>query len=279
MRPNSDYRDDVFIDQDIERLLSGQTPTSSQLAQVVPFVKAVRSYRNEATQTIDIEQLSAKAAALVISKRTRLDGDEARLKITHPLPRHILPIRRIAVGTAVFALFASLSGTAVAANMSNPGDALYGLDRAMERVGIANGHVQERTSEADALLAEGNSALAFSFLGEYLEELTSQGNEESAEKIIRHIELAASKTNPKAQETQEKVAELKAFIELNKYSGVGLDGKEFGQGISEIARGKANLKKSNSNKPYSEEPATGRGSTGPKEDKGHAPAHAGPKDK
>jgi hypothetical protein len=157
----------------------------------------------------------------------------------------------------------AFSGMALAADGSSPGDSLYGLDRALERIGIGSGGIDERIVEFDILLADGSENQAFTFLGEVIE----SGSDSDVEKAREHLELAATKTSPSAAAAQEKVAALKTFIEENKGAGVGLDGKEFGQSVSEIARSKP--KPDDTPGPSDETPAD-QGATGP-------PANAGPK--
>jgi hypothetical protein len=46
-------------------------------------------------------------------------------------------------------------------------------------------------------------------------------------------DLAENMSHPQAVETQEHVASIRQFIEENRGKGVGVDGSEFGQGVSE----------------------------------------------
>lgn len=277
----SDYRGDVkntrFADQDIEELLTGLTPEDRNLAELTAFVEALRSYRTVAPSTTALEQVAAEAAAIVRSAHS------AELSLVPGASgesfdrRKLWLTRRVAVALAAAILMIGTSSVAIAADSATPGDALYGLDRALERIGIGAGKAEERISEADALAAAGHTEAAFALLGESLEELEARDDEDAVDKVERHLELAATKSDPNAVAAQLKVAALKAFIELNKGEGVGLDGKEFGQGVAEIARG-APL-------PFTEDAGprndTGGGppdNAGPKDGKGNAPDHAGPKD-
>jgi hypothetical protein len=47
-----------------------------------------------------------------------------------------------------------MSGVAVAANRAAPGDALYGIDRALEKIGIGAGGAQERLAGAKASMSD-----------------------------------------------------------------------------------------------------------------------------
>jgi len=67
-----------------------------------------------------------------------------------------LRTRAAAVTAAVLVTFGGLSGVAVAANGAAPGDALYGIDRALEAVGIGDGASTERLVEVEALVERGH---------------------------------------------------------------------------------------------------------------------------
>jgi hypothetical protein len=65
-------------------------------------------------------------------------------------------IQRVAPTVAALVALVMMSGAMTyAANGANPGDLLYGLDRALEAIGIGNGGAEERRAEAFALFASG----------------------------------------------------------------------------------------------------------------------------
>jgi hypothetical protein len=68
----------------------------------------------------------------------------------------LLRTRAAAIATFVLVAVGGLGGVSYAANGANPGDILYGLDRALEQVGVGNGGAAERISEAIALVTGGN---------------------------------------------------------------------------------------------------------------------------
>lgn len=66
---------------------------------------------------------------------------------------------RVAFAAAlVVVALGSFGGVSYAANGAAPGDFLYGLDRALERVGIGNGGASERITEAFSLVSSGHPA-------------------------------------------------------------------------------------------------------------------------
>jgi len=68
-----------------------------------------------------------------------------------------LRTRAAAVAAALVVTFGGLGGVAYAANGAAPGDFLYGLDRALEAVGIGNGASDERLAEAAELVEQGHA--------------------------------------------------------------------------------------------------------------------------
>jgi len=279
----SDYIDDMFTtalsQHEVERILAGQASEDAVSSELIPFIDELRSFRLT-SPTADPQVISAELAAVARASHTSADTSPNRS------PRfarqQLLPAGGFAA-TAIFALILlfGISGVAVAANGSAPGNPLYGVDMFLENFGIGDGGENERMNEADVLMQSGDTDAAFVFLASYLEQLDAEGNAEAIAKVVRHIELAATKSNPTAAAAQEKVAALKAFIEANKGEGAGIDGAEFGQVVSEIARGKARPVESDATE--EDGPKEGKGNppanAGPKEGKGKAPANAGPKDK
>jgi hypothetical protein len=84
--------------------------------------------------------------------------DLARAAVPRPAPPGVLGRLRTRAAAALAAAFVTvggLGGVAYAANGATPGDFLYGLDRALEAVGIGNGGASERIAEAIVLVEEG----------------------------------------------------------------------------------------------------------------------------
>ena len=64
-------------------------------------------------------------------------------------------IKLMIVPASVLAIVLSFGGVAYGANGPVPGDTLYGLDAALENVGIGGGGLEERLSEAGELIDDG----------------------------------------------------------------------------------------------------------------------------
>ena len=147
-----DYTDDMGFnrrtDRDIERLLDGSLDTPDDLAPVSDLFTALRA---EANAPLDADT----HARLLRSALTAPTGDTVPFPVTARTSRSVVPgslRRRVAAVSVALAMFAGgMTGMAAAADHSKPGDALYGLDRAFEAVGIGNGRAAERLAEVQDL--------------------------------------------------------------------------------------------------------------------------------
>jgi hypothetical protein len=165
----------------------------------------------------DVEQM---ATVLAATARAAQDTRSRRRSLS-----------RIAVLSSVGALVVALGGVALAADSAAPGDPMYPIDRALESLGIGAGGVEERIAEFDDLMSAGDEDEAYTLLGEVIEE--SEGPD--LERAQQHLDMAATKSSPSAESAQEKVAELDEYIERYRLPGDAVDGREFGQGVADIA--------------------------------------------
>jgi len=248
MSESGDYMDEMFATQlrerEVELLLTGAPTHSDDLADLEAFVAALSAGDRPPR---DVEQMATSLAAVARS--------------TRPSTRR--GFRRFATLAASGAIFVAMSGVAMAANGSSPGDLLYGVDRTLERIGIGDGGVDERISEFDVLISSGSDDRAFALLAEVID----SGDPDEAAKAEEHLVLAATKSSANAAEAQEKVAAILTFIEANRGHGIGVDGRDFGQGIAEIAKSNDNSA-NQSDSGANESPPDDQGSGGPPEDPG-----------
>lgn len=196
-------------DHEIERLLTRTGDESDDLGR---FIAAVAS---DTEAPSDIDHMATSLAALArASKRSRAPS-----------------LRKLAALAASMAILLAFSGVAMAADDASPGDPLYGIDRALENIGIGDGGAGERVAEFDELLANGATGEAYAFLGEYIE----SAEDPDYTTAQRHLELAVMADNPESAAALEKVEALRQFITDNR-GDQGLNGEEFGQWIAERVR-------------------------------------------
>jgi len=106
----------------------------------------------------DVEQFIAELRTESDTGRFLHLAEPAIADATRPRVTFVgrLRTRAAAVAAAVVVGVGALSGVAYAANGAAPGDALYGLDRALEHVGIGNGGAAERLAEVGVLVQHGH---------------------------------------------------------------------------------------------------------------------------
>jgi hypothetical protein len=134
-----------------------------------------------------------------------------------------------------------LSGVAVAADAAVPGSTLYQVDRALERVGIGNGRSAERFEEAEVLIAEGRVEAGLAHAAEAFDQ--SDLDDPAGIALAKAAVIAASERLSSSLDAGEipgaelrNVSALLSYLEANLGEEDGLGGREFGQGVAELAR-------------------------------------------
>ena len=159
MSQSSDYVGGMshtrFRDDEIESLLTRESIGSEELQGLEEFIAA---FATGATQPRETYHMGTTLAAIS--------------RATAPTARR--GVRRLATLAATGAIFAALSGVALAADGSVPGDPLYRLDRALEAIGIGDGGFEERVEEFNVLLDRGEEEVAYEFMAEVLAEAGSE---------------------------------------------------------------------------------------------------------
>jgi len=135
-----------------ERLLSG-APTDGGLDDLALLIGALRTAASPAVDSAFVDRVAIEAAAIA-------HRSQDRPAITAPTAKVRLRLRhRVAtVAAAITLVLGSGAGVAIAADGAAPGDALYGLDRALERIGLGGGGAAERLQEAADLATAGQLA-------------------------------------------------------------------------------------------------------------------------
>ena len=166
----------------------------------------------------DLRRYAAALEAQVSSERSR---QAARTALHTPSPRRA-PRRTVVAIAATLLMGVSNVALATVADPAVPGDTLYGVDRAYERVGSLIGfddtHASERASEVLVLQERGKSAAALDLVQETLSRLLESDDPEAA---------VSEFTAGLGQDVSDKVDEL-----LDVARGVDTTGAE----VSEIAR-------------------------------------------
>jgi hypothetical protein len=146
---------------------------------------------------------------------------------------------------AVVALALLGSGAALAADGAVPGDALYGIDRFAETIGLDAGGATERLEEARSLVERGDHNRAVELAQEAVEELAADSSDsaavealESAAARIMEIRTASSAGYQTTQPFRDQVAALVGVIAEEAEDGV-IDGARIAETVrdfSETAR-------------------------------------------
>lgn len=245
MTDSGDYRDDMtrkHVTDELEDLLDAIGPDEGSPSLLAEFL-----YQLESLGTSHPEDV-------VRSRHLAMLMDEAALMVEDPVVKvsagPLVHRRRFAfrslvtgfllnalIGTAAFAAVGA--GAAVASDGATPGDLFYGLDRALERVGINSGGAEERIEEAMELVGRGRHRRAMETLQEAIEDLTDDpANATSVEALRKASDQVATVRNSEPsgyQDTQvfrDQVADLLGVIATEMENG-----KVDGTRISEMARG------------------------------------------
>ncbi len=109
-------------------------------------------------------------------------------------------------------MLVSLTGIGVAADRAVPGDLLYPLDRALERVGITSNLVEERLQEALILLERGELTLAIATANEALVELGRSGVTVSFPEIVQVTDDTLTEISTTT--TNEQMIEVAPAVEV-----------------------------------------------------------------
>ena len=165
------YEDDMlkrkFSDQDIERLLSGQRADDGDLASLAPILESLHRSGWRAPSEEKVAAFAVQAAGIAGSTKSLAPPERTPIR---PRLSQSAPRRGLVKTAAGLLLLFGVSGVAVASDEAAPGDALYGLDRALEAVGVNDGAASERIREARALFDRGHEADAVTHVADAIEE-------------------------------------------------------------------------------------------------------------
>lgn len=137
----------------------------------------------------------------------------------------------VTLGTVV-ALLAGFSGAAYAADGAVPGDTLYGFDCALENVGIGDGGLQERLTEATRLAERGevDECLSHAALAIANQAGLDQDGQANAALIAAANAVQAANQGESSQ-IHSRVSEMIQWMATTQAQG-----EDYGQGVTERAR-------------------------------------------
>jgi hypothetical protein len=213
-------------DEQAEALIRGDDPGEPESAGIAGLVASIRSLGDQKIA----DKVAERHVAMVVGEAAvspRPDRD--------PVVGIQRPRRRIVLSTVLSSLLAKVmaatvalaavgSGVGVAADASVPGDFLYGLDRAMEAVGVADGGAAERIDEARGLVEVDLPAAV-----EAAAEAAANGETEAASAAVTALETAALRVGDGAEGeqsalTRQQVAALLEEIAAQLQNEDGFDG-------------------------------------------------------
>jgi hypothetical protein len=153
----------------------------------------------------------------------------------------ILSTKLAAIIVSVVVASGTLTGVAVAANNAAPGDVLYGLDCAMERVGVGDGGVQERLQEATKLVERGDFEQGLNQAAQAMQNqagLDANGQANGALVAAAHSFQNSLQTANKGESDQMRAqaAEMLRWMSDTVGQGTAIKSEDFGQGVTTRAR-------------------------------------------
>jgi len=238
-----------IAESDIECLIRGDSLDDSGLAPLADLLRGLLAFG--APIPDPPPGLIAEAAAIAGSIPARSPHATSG-RSRKPRAWRLAPV--LAAAGAVFVL-AGMTGVAAAADSSVPGDALYGVDRALENIGIGNGGITERLTEAEVLALDGDTEAALAHAGTALAEA---GDERSAEALQATAERLRGVGSEASETVSDNVADMLEWMATTDETG-----RAFGQGVAERAR---NI---GADKGKSDPPSSERGNSGKEKTNGN----------
>lgn len=212
-----DYMSDMpgkpISDTDVEALLTRREPADVELLGLASVLARIDLQRLAVDVEKDVGVFSLRAATLARQASTSSSGSVSWWGRLRP--------KLVTSALSVFAVI-GMTGVAVASDAAAPGDPLYGIDRALERVGINDGGITERLEEAGTLADHG---------------LTVEALNHAADAVSSKSPQAASALEEAAQAVQDgQGPNLDVAAMLTWMASTDLTGKQFGQMVAEQAR-------------------------------------------
>lgn len=139
----------VLIDRDLDRLIAGEPPLDDDLTPLTEFVKALSGFANTPVSDEFVDEHAALAASTM---REMLDRSPSVPPATSSLRTRWLAVRnKTTAALTSLVMLTGITGVAWASDAAVPGDWNYGIDRALEVIGIGAGGARERLLELSSV--------------------------------------------------------------------------------------------------------------------------------
>jgi hypothetical protein len=233
MNDFGDYLDEMdrnrTTDVEIERLFSGSPELGEDLKPLADVFSAL--------QVGERDQLSDEIVGRIVAVAARTAAASTPAPASSPAPRSrslfgALRRRAATVAVAATVVIGGTGGLAVAADGAMPGDTLYGIDRALETIGIGAGGEEERLGEADALINAGEVIHGLEHAAEALAEHEAADSDASIALMEAADRVRAAGGEPSAV-TRDRVAGLLSYLAENAGD---VDGRQVAELAVQIGR-------------------------------------------
>ena len=206
----------------VERLLCGAVPEGESLGSLPSVVEALRRVGEPAPTEIEVQRFAAEAAGLVPAKPVRRPTAHRRSRLS---------LRLAGAAAALVVMLSAFGGLAYAANGAVPGDTLYGLDLALEKVRVGDGGLEERLTEASRLVERGRAQEGLNLAGDSIAG-SAAGDQDllaSAEALHAAADSAAGNQGLQSPEDRALVASR-----LRSIASAELNAKDLGLAVQEL---------------------------------------------
>ncbi|HZD23822.1 MAG TPA: hypothetical protein VE569_10540 [Acidimicrobiia bacterium] len=224
-------------DEQIEALIKGEDPEDLDLIELEILVDAIRSLGDrEIGDDIAARHVAMIAGEASVSpcvdwfsepvRSARAPRTRRRLVLSSLLSSILAKVLAASVAVAAVG-----TGLGVAANNAVPGDALFGLNQAMEKIGLIEMSPAEQIEQAQSLV-DIDLPEAVTTAGQAVE---SAGHEEAAGALFQAAERIRGVEAEQSEEIREAVASLLELIgeQLAADGVVGADVAEAAQAIGD----------------------------------------------
>lgn len=220
-----------FTNEQSEALIAGGAPRleDQPLGAVLDVLRSLPSGEIDDQEVRRISAASAERAR----ENPAESGPNGR---SHRIPTPVKSMSRpaAAMATAVVLFLSTGTGVAFAADGAAPGDLLYGLDRALEAIGLDDGGIEERLQETEELVAEGDVVRGLEHAAQLISAAAADSGSVAADDAARVALLEAAKRVKKTQSgpsdaTRDDVATLLHYLSDNV-------GQVDGHQVAELAK-------------------------------------------